>query len=883
ITDANGRYSIEDLPVGPLTFSAADEDGNVTFAASEIRSPGQVLVQNLSIFRQPFPGTATIRGIVRRGDTNAPVPLARVGVYSQGYGMLEGFTDSTGQFEFTKVPTGFVTVLAAEWNVSRESAALDFDLSPNEVRDVELTLIVKPNDPIVVVEGDVTREDPLFPGDASKYTKVAGALVKIEGSQVVTADANGHYIFPSVPASFAGKKIEAYDPVTTRTASTVLPQLNTTAPNLVPIFIATANGFGTGTIRVRLLNAAGFPVTGYRVIEPGFAPYGPWEFESKAGGIYERTDIPVGSNTTVWAIGSGAPPYGDQVATGTAKVEFNGHIASLTLRLPGQGTVRTKLTADIDVIGDVKITYPAWEEADQALAPKELTASTNENGVAGYATFPAIPALQNFTVSSQHPVYGYAAQSGKVGFDGDVRSITLQLDKLSTIRGVVYAVDGRTPVPGAAVRLEDGRQDQGIQTTRPDGSFEWRNVPASASFRITAEVEQNGIYRTGVASGNTPSLGGPVEGVAVILRTQGGVDGRVVYAGYEVFDPDNAANNKVDTTPGNLSDNAPVPLAHFTLRELSFPNRDFGSLSDPLTADAAGRFTINNVFTGPLRVTAIDPTNQEIRGVWTGSLSLEGDRVTAIVGIGAEGFGPVTVRVLDPNAENAPVLNAEVTLIRGNAPFDFSSTDGSGTVRFEQVPVGTYKGIAYSKALGRSGSTANFTVATVTGAQVSVILEFSGKVDGRLIDPEDGGDGVPGAPVTLTANNYSTRASTDVEGAFVFDGVREGIFRLEAKDTLTNRRASAQRELTQANPNPFVEMQLEPTETLHVSVYLPNDSGGNSNILAPLVNAEVQQRNGDYRRELQGNAFAFTGVLENERYTVTVDEIGGAARHMAFT
>ncbi|HEX6176899.1 MAG TPA: Ig-like domain-containing protein, partial [Thermoanaerobaculia bacterium] len=33
----------------------------------------------------------------------------------------------------------------------------------------------------------------------------------------------------------------------------------------------------------------------------------------------------------------------------------------------------------------------------------------------------------------------------------------------------------------------------------------------------------------------------------------------------------------------------------------------------------------------------------------------------------------------------------------------------------------------------------------------------------------------------------------------------------------------------------------------------------------------------------QGNAFAFTGVLENERYTVTVDEIGGAARHMAFT
>ena len=38
---------------------------------------GQVLVQDLSIYRQPFPGTGTIRGIVRRGDTNAPVPGCR--------------------------------------------------------------------------------------------------------------------------------------------------------------------------------------------------------------------------------------------------------------------------------------------------------------------------------------------------------------------------------------------------------------------------------------------------------------------------------------------------------------------------------------------------------------------------------------------------------------------------------------------------------------------------------------------------------------------------------------------------------------------------------------------------------------------------------------
>ena len=39
-TDANGFYRITDLPVGPLTLSATDKDGNVTFAASEIKTPG---------------------------------------------------------------------------------------------------------------------------------------------------------------------------------------------------------------------------------------------------------------------------------------------------------------------------------------------------------------------------------------------------------------------------------------------------------------------------------------------------------------------------------------------------------------------------------------------------------------------------------------------------------------------------------------------------------------------------------------------------------------------------------------------------------------------------------------------------------------------------
>jgi hypothetical protein len=881
--DANGRYSIGDLPVGPLTFSATDNDGNVTFAASEIKTAGQLLVQDLSIFRQPFPGVATIRGVVKRSDTNALVSGAHVGVYTQGYGLVDGFTDSTGRFEFTKVPAGFVTVLASEWSISREATSLDFDLSKDETRDLVLTLNVKPAEEFVTVEGDVTREDPLFPGDSSKYQRVAGALVKIEKAQAVTADANGHFIFTGVPLSFAGKNVQAYDPITTRSATVVMPQLNANAANLLPIFISTANGYGKGTVRVRLLNAAGSPVSGFRVIEPGFPPLGPTELESKGNGVYEMKDVPVGAFKTIWAIGNGSPPYGDQTATGTVKVEFNGHVAAMNLRLPGQGTVRTKLVADIDVIGDVDITYPAWDEADQMMSPKTIRKSTSENGVPGYATFSAVPALQNFTVASAHPVYGYASSSTRLGFDGDVQSITLQLNKLSTVRGVVYAVDGRTPVPGAAVRIEDGRQNQGVFTTQPDGSFVFFNEPAGIGFRVIAEITQSGVYRTGVASGVTPSAGGPVNNVSVIMRTQGAIDGRIVYAGFKVFDPQNSANNVPDNTPNDLSDNAPVPLAKFVLRELDFPSRSFGTTADPLSADVAGRFTINNVFTGAVRVSASDPGNQETRGVWTGTIAQEGERVTAYVAIGSEGFGPVTVRVFDPNNQNAPVLNAEVSLVKGVFPFnlfDLATTDGDGTVRFDQVPAGPYKVSAYSKSLGKSGNSAIFNVVPITGASVDVVLEFSGRVDGKLSDPEANNAGVPGAPVTLTAAQFQTRASSDAAGVFVFLGVREGTFTLEAKDTQSNRRAFAQRNLSQADPNPFVSLQLEPTEPLNVSVYLPNDTGGNSNILAPIVNLEVRQRNDDFFRALQGNNFVMQGVLENETYSIYVKEVGGDGREI---
>ncbi|HSP14146.1 MAG TPA: Ig-like domain-containing protein [Thermoanaerobaculia bacterium] len=856
-TDASGFFHVEDLPVGPITFAVTDSAGNVAYASGEIAAPGQLITKQLVIVRKPFPGTGTVFGVVRRSDTNAPVVAARVGVYSQGFGLSETLTDPDGRFEFRKVPAGFVTVLAAEWSVSRQSASIDFDLHADEVHESNLMLSVPPpSDATASLGGDVIRENPLFPGDPTKYERVSGAIVRLAG-RPVTADSNGHFTFDSLPLTFANQTITAYDPSTKRVGSAQTPTLTEAGPNNVSIFMA-ANSFGTGTIRARVINAAGQPVTGFRVIEPGFPPT---SFQSIGGGLYELT-ANVGGNVDIWAI-QGPSAYGDQYAHDSVHLEFPGQIASVTLRLPGQGTVRAKLHGDFDVIGDVTLSYAAWDEAEQALRPKSRTLSTSESGIAGYATFsdPKVPALQGYILESSHPSYGYASQSGKLAFDGDFATHTLQLNKLASIRGTIYAIDGRTPIAGAAVHLINGVVDAGVTNSQPDGTFSYRDVPANTPFTIRAEATQSGIYRAGIAYGTTPALGGPADGISVIMRRRGNVEGTVVDA-----------------------NNTAVPLAKFWLRELDFPARGFGSDADPITADIAGRFAINNVFVGALRAKAWDPSNQDLRGDWSGTLDEEGQTITIRIQIGSAGTGGIQVTVADPNQSNLPVANAEVGLDRGGGLFDLTTSDGNGVATFQQVPVGTYSVSAYSKALGKSGSSASIDVARDLVTQLRVLLEFSGKVDGALTDPESvpAGSAVPGATVTLTGSGYQTRSSTNPSGAFTFDGVREGLFALEAKDTESNRRAAASHIMSAADPHPVINLELERTETLNVAVYLPDDTGASSGILAPPVAIDVSQRSGEFSRSAQGNPIVMPKLLATEPYSIAVHEIGGQQRELSF-
>jgi hypothetical protein len=885
-TDADGRYRVTDLPVGPLTFSAVDAAGNTSFAASEIRSAGEIVTQDISIYRQPFPGTGTIRGIVLRSDTSAPVPNAHVGVYTQGYGLTDGYTGADGRFEFDKVTTGLVTTLASEWSVSRKAVGIDFELGNDQVKDLTLTLEVNPSEPLANLEGDVEEEDALIPGT---YHKVPGALVQIDKAQVVTADSAGHFVYNSLPLSFGGRTIKAYNPASKRTAASDVPTLDASHAAYVRIGIRASDAYGSGTVRIRLLDAAGQPVSNYRVFEPGY-PITP--LTPIGDGRYELRNVGVGHHIDVWATPTenSRPTYGEQVAHGSGGVAFNGQTSLTVIRLPGQGKLRVRLLTDIVSIGDVNIQYPVWDDAEQAMRPTTISQSTKDpaTGAASFAVFDKVPVGNTFVYAALAN-FGYDSTTLQLVYDGQIIDYDLHARKLASISGVVYAIDGQTPMPGVPVRISDGAQNQGPQPAALDGSFKFGNIAAGNGFTVTAETTVNGIYRVGRADGTAPGNGGPLNNVAVTMKQQGTVEGWVVYSGYKVFNPGDPSKNVVDDTPNDPSDNAKVPLAQFYLRELSYPYRSFGKETAPLTADINGHFLISNVFAGPVRLTGWSQQNQDLRGDGGTTVLQEGSTAPVYAAIGTAGFGPVVVTVVDPNNQNQPVENAEVALTGPpfGAVFDFGTTDANGTIRFDQVPARSGYGVeAFSKRVGKSGRTPGFSVQSVSGASVLVRLEFSGSVNGTLSDPEAGGAGVPGIPVVLATNTYQQQTSTAVNGSFFIGGVHEGPFVLDAMNETSRRRAHKAGAVSAADPNPTVNMELERTSPLFVKVFYPNDNGSQSNVEVPLSDIHVKQRcraveGGEiceYTRDLQGKSVTFTSLFASDQYVVTAHEIGGDQR-----
>ncbi|HXA17287.1 MAG TPA: Ig-like domain-containing protein [Thermoanaerobaculia bacterium] len=878
-TDAHGDYTATDLPVGTLTFAVQDSKGNVAYATNQVRMAGEVLTQDLVIQKRELAGLGTVRVTVKRSDNGLVVPGAHVGVYTQGYSLIDGFADVDGRFEFNKVPAGLVSILAADFSITQESAGVEFDLKPDTVLEETLTLHVPtPAEQAgyATVEGDVKRDDPTSPNDPSKEVLVPNAVVRISGMSAVTANASGHYVVLNVPVVMAGKKVEVFDPDTKRGGVLSLPgTLNPGVSNNVPFTLRTTTAQGFAKLRVRLYAATGEQVRSYHVTLPGFPSY---PFLLQGDGTYWLENVKVPMKAEVWAFPVGRHPvYGDQTAHATIRADFDGQEPLLELRLPGQGTLKAHILtlqhcpdtnptctpSYAPAAGPVGVSYQMWDDAEQSLTLQERP-PVETDPVTGYNTITKVPIGAAVAETIEHPD-GYASASTFISFEGDVQSVDLKLAAQGAVTGRVVNYDGQTPVGGASLTFAGSVVHIDGITTKPDGSFVIPATAGSQGFRITAEATVDGIYRTGYVDGSTPTGGGPVSGLVIVMRQQANVSGSIV-----------------DST------GAPIPKARYWARELSWPYRSWGSPSDPQLAGTDGGFFINNIFSGGVRITAESPTFQDRRGDAQVEIAGELDHKLNIVITVAAGAGTssLSISVVDSSNAYTKVPNAEVTLIKGNDAYDFGSTDSNGVIVFDELPAGqTYSIRATSKAIGRSGSVDGIVLTSGVPASVQVALNLTGRVSGTVYDGDTPDVVIKGIPVYLSTPTFSTRATTDSTGAFVFNGVPEGSFSLQAVDIDTARQGhnAAPLSIDKLFPDRSgIRIDLEQTATVNVSVFLPDDQGHSSGVFAPLADVKVTQGS-LYSREQQaaGGPVSFPKLLMNNGVHVVVNEFGGQERSVA--
>ena len=868
VTGSDGAFTFSDLPVRPFTLSVTDSSGNVAFASNQIHFPGEALRQDLVIHLKPFPGTGTVRITVRRSDISASDPRslvagAHVGVFTEGYGLVDGSTDSNGRAEFTKIPAGTISILAAEFGITQRSAGVEVDLRPDSVVDQTLTLDVPTPADLAsraTLSGTVFRDDPFNP---TSLTPVAGALVTVSGFASVTAGADGKFTYEGIPLNYAGRKaITAFDPASGRGATFALPSVLVAGTNAFNMTLSSTQPSGTGTIRVRLFDAAGQLVTGYHVLSPGF-PIDELKELVETPGIYELGGLTIPRTEDIMAVPFGIDSrYGDQVATGRMRLDFAGQTATLDLRLPGQGNVIAHLgcapgvtNCNIDVHAPVLITYRVFNPYQQELTPQDRRIDPDANGVLNITK---VPVNQAATVSTFENPLGFASAPVELQFQGQQKEVFLVLTTTSTVSGRVLNWDRQTPIAGAMVHLEGGAADLGNFPTAADGSFRIAGVAANASIRVIAEYSIDGIYRTGFIDTRTPAYGGPIGNLVVILQEQASVEGTIVDAS-----------------------GAPVPLARYWTRELSWPYQTHGSYEAPLSADRNGHFVVNNVFQGGIHISAQSAQFQEQRGEYQGTIGGEANNLAGVrIVVGAGGTGSISVTVYDGPVR---VSNAETTLLQGNATFDFGQSDGNGVVTFDNVPVGNnYTVRVVSRARARTGSSGTLVVAQGALTSVDVGLTVLGVVSGVLVDTEASPERpIAGGHVTLQSSYLQTRTTTDASGNFRFDGVPEGPFRIQGYDFDSGRSTVPPLDLTLTSTIQEltgIRLTLEPTATLNVQVYLPNDSGG-AGAPAPLVDAVVKQSSG-YSREQQGSGsgLSFPRMLAKSRFDVNVKELGGEER-----
>ncbi len=478
---------------------------------------------------------------------------------------------------------------------------------------------------------------------------------------------------------------------------------------------------------------------------------GRFELSAPAGQswVYLRAAAPGWAMADQVGFGAAVTSEARIVMTPAARLEIR--VVDAETRLPVSGA---EVQALLGVWAQANLVHPPW--------PTAFGVTEDNGGATLYV--PAGPArLLAWRADYGRTQHELMIESG--GHD----TITLALQRGGTVRGEVVTARGE-PVGGAQVHAFAPAAWQRETTTAPDGTFSLEDTtpPLDGEPDIVERKRVVVLVTTDDHPQAWVDVAAPGPGEEREVRIVLG-EGRTLHG-------------RVRTADGS----APaVSGINLTLLEPSYRRSYAGAPSAWARPDERGDFTFPNLPAGPLVLSVRSANGIEREVKVTVPHDREPDPIEVVLGDTVD----LAVRVLGASSE--PVQDALVYAFPKGGPLPVpypyrpgSGTDADGRIRLEGQP--TVPTCLVVDARGFAPTVVELDPATMGRSEHQVRLS-SGRIEGHAVHP----DGRP-ARVSLRLSRLdarvaggnipsrTTRVETDESGRFLFTGVGDGLFSIQA-------------------------------------------------------------------------------------------------------
>jgi len=737
-TDGDGRYTVHDIVVGPVSVKAAR---GIAVGASSGRIARGGTTAAVDVLLDP--GRARITGAVSKLEDGVTslLPGAQVVYRIKNPGGIAFIavavtrTDAQGNYALEDLPHGNFELEA----ILDGNARFTLEAKTNPGDDIvrNIIIVIASEAELATLAGVVRlpNNDP-----------VKGAEVRV-GTRAVLTGVDGTFLLPGVPVKPGQTQlVQAIGPGRPNTirsgrADFVVSE----SGQLIEGLVITLSGLGSAAFTVKDWNGDPLPNQLVGLIGNCGNLCGCASRTTNALGEVTFDDVSPGTHFAK-AVFVGADFV--DVALGSARVDSDGAIGHGLIQFAGTGEVTgtVLLPGGVDpAIGaDVSLTAQIFDR--NACELRTGASHSGRTDVNGRFTFTGVN-LGRVSATASHPFADTRVGATSILTNDTDVDFTLELvdTTAGVLSGVVLLPDGNTPA-GAGVELTAiGPLPEVTVRTDDAGNYAF------------AEIFPQGLYTITVADPVT----GFVAREQLFLRVGEDVEHDFRLKGR-------------GTVRVRVTDAAGVPVsnAFVKLTESDFPGSVFEAIIEP---SESGVVTFTNVFEGPFSVEAQDVFGRD-GGRVPSILPAPGVTIDLEVRLNAVGIVEGHFRL--PSATAIPF--GTVKLISGGRVIGQTTTAGAGDVgafRFDFVPVGPIRLEAQDPLTARQG----FVTGELAGQDQTLVLEIEarglGRVEGKVtangIDQDS-------AHIDLVSGTFRACTTADATGFYFLEGVPEGVVAVTA-------------------------------------------------------------------------------------------------------